>query len=82
MRSDRSASSRAFAVPTVRGRRKLDPASGIRPIFTKAMVKDAWSEAIRKSQARARELPAPATTPLMAATTGFGVSARSGMTRL
>ena len=60
----------------------MEPASGISPIFTKAMVKDAASLATRKSHARASDTPAPAATPLIAAITGLGVSASSGISLL
>jgi hypothetical protein len=54
----------------------------MRPILTNAVLKEAVSAAIRMSQARASELPAPATTPLMAAMTGLGVSVSSGISLL
>jgi len=44
---------------------------------TNAGTKLAFSDAIRKSQASARLIPAPAAAPLTAATTGLGSSARA-----
>ena len=41
----------------------------------KARLKPAVSASMRRSQAKARLAPAPAATPLTAATTGFGIVA-------
>ena len=80
--SESSASSSARAIPIARGNRYVEPASGIRPIRMNAMLNEASSLARRISQARASETPAPATTPLTAATTGLGQPVRSGMSLL
>ena len=57
--------------PTMRGRKYEEPVSGMRPRLMKIWVKRARSDAIRMSQASARDSPAPAAAPLTAAMTGF-----------
>ena len=57
----------------------VPPASGTSPIPMKPGTKLASEAAIRTSQAQARESPAPAQAPLIAATTGFS-SARMART--
>ena len=54
-----------------RGRSHVAPESGISPTRPKASRNDAPSAAIRRSQAKASEAPAPAATPLIAPTIGF-----------
>ena len=49
----------------------VPPASGTRPIPTKPGTKVADSAAIRRSQAHAKDSPAPAAGPFTAAITGF-----------
>ena len=48
------------------------PPSGISPIFVKASMKNAFSEANTTSQANANETPTPAAGPCTTATTGCG----------
>ena len=74
-----SASARARAGPIRRGRIQVPPESGTRPIFAKDSMKVADFAASTMSQARAMLQPAPAATPLTAATTGNG-SARNWRT--
>ncbi len=62
---------RARASPTRRGSTQVPPASGIRPILTKAWMKRAPCPASTMSQASARLAPAPAATPCTAQTTGL-----------
>ena len=69
-------SSIALLKPTRRGRIKLPPESGASPTRTKAWMNFASSDATRKSQASAKLHPAPAATPLTAATTIFSVRRR------
>ena len=64
----------ACARPTSRGSSQVPPASGIRPIFENAWMKLAERLAMTRSQASARLAPAPAATPLTAATTGTGMA--------
>ena len=45
----------------------------MRPMRTNAWTKVADSAAMRRSQARAREKPAPAATPFTAAITGWSI---------
>jgi len=47
------------------------PLSGTSPIFTNAVENDALEATTRKSHAQAMPKPAPAATPLTAATIGF-----------
>ena len=49
----------------------MPPESGIKPIFEKAWMNEAFSWAIVRSHANAMLAPAPAATPLTAAITGF-----------
>ena len=67
-----SASARARAGPTRRGSIHVPPESGTRPILANDWMKLAERAAITMSQARAMLQPAPAATPLTAATTGKG----------
>ena len=60
----------ARAVPTRRGRNQVPPESGTRPSFENACTKLAERAAMTKSQASAMLAPAPAATPLTAASTG------------
>ena len=60
-------------MPTARGKWKEDDPSGLVPILQYAKVKKASSEAITKSQASARDTPAPAAAPLQLAIIGFGI---------
>ena len=71
--SDRAGASARIArpSPTRRGRSQVAPLSGIRPIRPKASTKVAVAAAIRRSQAKASEAPAPAATPLIEAMTGL-----------
>ena len=62
--------SAALAGPTRRGRNHVAPLSGTNPIRPNASTKLAPSAAIRMSQAKARDAPAPAATPLIAPTMG------------
>ena len=71
--SPSSNNSMALLNPMRRGRKKLPPQSGASPTRTKAWMNRASSEAIRKSQARARLHPAPAATPFTEATTIFSM---------
>lgn len=71
-----------MARPTSRGRRKLSPESGTRPILTKAVVKLAPTAARRRSPHRARLIPAPAATPFTATTRGFSKPLKASTTRL
>ncbi len=60
----------------------MPPASGIRPIRTKAWVKFAERAAMMMSPASARFIPAPAATPFTALTIGFGqlrIASTSGL---
>src|SRR5579883_2021494 len=66
-------SSRAFPIPTRRGRNHVPPESGTRPTRVNTWMKDARSLAIRRSAARARLAPAPAATPFTAARVGFSM---------
>ena len=52
------------------------PESAVRPIPVNAGAKRTPPAAIRKSQAKAKPMPAPAHVPLIAAMTGFGIVAR------
>ena len=61
----------ARAMPKRSTNHQLPPASGIKPILLKAWIKLAFGEAITMSQHNASEAPAPAATPLMAATVGM-----------
>ena len=72
--SPRSASPIARALPARRGRKKVPPESGMRPIFENACTKLAERAARTRSQARAMLAPAPAATPFTAQTMGFGSS--------
>jgi hypothetical protein len=56
--------------PTIRGRNQVAPLSGTSAMRLKARTKRADSAAMRRSQARASEAPAPAATPLIAAMIG------------
>ena len=71
-----SSSSFALAMPTSRGSVHDEPESAESPTAENAIVKLAVSATIRKSQAKANAAPAPAATPLTAATTGLGIVAR------
>ena len=70
------ARARARASPIRRGRKKLAPESGTRPIVTKAWTKLALRAASTMSQASAKLAPAPAATPFTAQTTGIGSARR------
>jgi hypothetical protein len=70
---------RARASPIIRGRKKVPPESGTRPIFEKAWTNFAERPATTMSQASAMLAPAPAATPWTAQTTGFS-SARMRLT--
>ena len=63
---------RARASPTRRGRNQVPPESGISPTRAKDWMNFALRLAITMSQASAMLQPAPAATPLTAATTGKG----------
>ena len=67
------ASQFARCSPTRRGRMKVPPESGIRPIFENDWTNVAPSAASTMSQAKAMFAPAPAATPLTAQTNGFSV---------
>ena len=67
------ASAIAWPRPTRRGSSQVPPQSGIRPIFAKAWTKLADRAATTMSQHSAKFAPAPAATPLTAATTGTGI---------
>ena len=71
-----SASARARAGPIRRGRIQVPPESGTRPILANDCTNVAERAARTMSQASAMLQPAPAATPLTAATTGNG-SARN-----
>ena len=66
----------ARAFPTSRCSVKLEPVSQDRATLANARLKPAVSATIRRSQAKARLAPAPAATPLTAATTGFRMPTR------
>jgi hypothetical protein len=68
-------SSLARAAPTARARVADSPESGARPIPVKAVENFASAAQIRTSHARARDSPAPAQVPLIAASTGLGAAA-------
>ena len=70
-------SSLARATPTMRGSVQDEPESADRPTPANAVLKPASSAITRKSQANAKAIPAPAATPLTAATTGLGIVARA-----
>ena len=63
-------------------RNQVLPESGIRATLMKALMKEAYSEPSRRSHAMARPIPAPAATPLTAATVGTGTSTRAWITGL
>ena len=63
----------ALCIPINLGSIKVAPLSGISPILPNAWIKLAFSLAIIISQAIAKLAPAPAATPLTAATTGFSI---------
>ena len=75
-------SSLALAVPTRRGSHHEDPVSHDRAIAANARLIPAPSTRIRTSQAKAIDAPAPAVTPLRAATTGLFIVASSMATLL
>jgi hypothetical protein len=64
------ASSAARVAPTSRGRNHVAPLSGTSPTRPNASEKLAVSAAMRMSAAMASDAPAPAATPLIAATIG------------
>src|SRR3990170_3698391 len=72
-------SSIARWVPTARARKKVAPPSGESPMFWYARVKRADPAATTRSPASAREIPAPAATPLTAERTGLGTRRRDAM---
>src|SRR3954452_15854843 len=55
------------------------PPSGAAPMRPYAIARNASSEAIRTSAERARDIPAPAAGPLIAAITGYGMRRMSTM---
>jgi hypothetical protein len=57
----------------LRGKKKVPPESGIKPILLKACMKATDSPAIVMSQAKAMFAPAPAATPFTAHTMGFSI---------
>ena len=61
----------ARALPTAAGTNRVEPPSGIRPMFTNARPKKADSAASTMSHASASEQPMPTAGPFTAATTGF-----------
>src|SRR3989337_1300559 len=67
------ASSAALPNPTRRGRKRDTPESGTKPMPAKPTVKREFSDAMRRSHARAIPSPAPAAGPLMLALIGLGV---------
>ena len=67
------ASASARARPTRCGSSHVPPQSGISPIFENAWMKLAERAATTMSQPSAKLAPAPAATPLTAATTGTGI---------
>ena len=67
-------SSLARALPTARARVADSPESGPSPMPVKAAENFAVSAHRRTSQASARDIPAPAQVPLIAATTGLGAA--------
>ena len=64
-----------MARPTSRGSVHDEPVSQDSAIPLNARLKPAVWATTRKSHAKARLAPAPAATPLTAATTGFGIVA-------
>ena len=66
-------SSAARPAPASRGRVHDAPESAARPTRAKAIRKLARRAAIRRSQAKASEAPAPAAMPFTAAMTGLGM---------
>jgi hypothetical protein len=64
-------------MPTSLGSVHEEPESADSPTAENAMLNPAVSATIRKSQAKANAAPAPAATPLTAATTGLGIVARA-----
>src|SRR3990170_2055516 len=72
-------SSIARWVPRAGARKKVAPPSGESPMFWYARVKRADSAATTRSPASAREIPAPAATPLTAERTGLGTRRRDAM---
>ena len=58
-------------MPTAAGTNRVDPPSGMRPMFTNARPKKADSAASTRSQANASDAPMPTAGPFTAATTGF-----------
>ena len=64
---------KAWARPTSRGSSQVPAQSGMRPILLKAWMKLALRVATTMSQHNARLAPAPAATPLTAASTGTGM---------
>ena len=77
-----SARPRARAGPTRRGRNQVPPESGTRPSLANACRKVADFAASTMSQASAILQPAPAATPLTAATTGKGSAAQLAHQRI
>ena len=65
----------AFAGPTSRGSDHEAPESHERAMPANEVLSPARSDAMRKSHARAKLRPAPAATPLSAATTGLFIVA-------
>ena len=65
------ANAMARAKPKRSTKNQLLPASGIKPILLNAWMKDAVGAAMAMSQAITKEAPAPAATPLTAATVGI-----------
>jgi hypothetical protein len=64
-----------LARPTSRGSVQEEPVSQESAMPLKARLKPAVSASTRKSHANARLAPAPAATPLTAATTGLAIVA-------
>ena len=65
------ASAMARASPSRWVKNQLPPASGIKPILLNAWIKLAVGAAMAMSQVMAKEAPAPAATPLTAASVGM-----------
>ena len=75
--SARIASAVARACPISRGSVQDAPVSSASPTLANASRNFALSAAIRKSQAKLSDAPAPAAMPLTAAITGLGIVARA-----
>ncbi len=63
-------------------RNQVLPESGISATLMKALMNEACSEPSRRSHAMASPIPAPAATPLTAATVGTGTSTSARITGL